>query len=436
MSSAFAIAAVTAVLKDLLNDGLIDHDLAAIGNVTVTALPPDRIATTSAEEQPQLNLFMYQVMPNSGWRNVGLPSHSASGGRLTNPPLALDLHYFLTAYGKEEFHAEALLGYAMQLLHETPVLTRTLINRTLKPTLPTGVTLPPNLTLPSTSDLAEQVEQIKITPLTINSEELSRLWTAMQAKYRPTAAYQISVVLIESTKATRAALPVLRRGKEDRGPSVQANLIPAYPTIAALTLPNNQPSALLGDTLTITGHDFAGEMGDKTQVTVVVQFASPRLAAPLDITVPVNAHSSTDITVQIPNIPAGSYSLTVLVMPVGQPEETRTANAALLVAPQITGGLTPVTRTNIQNNLGTATLTLTCTPDVLPEQPVTLVLGDREVVANAHATPTNTLTFVAQKISAGVFRVRLRVDGVESLLVDRSNPQKPVFDESQKVTIN
>ena len=45
MSNALAIASVTRVLKDLLNNGLIDHDVsdAVGGNVTVTALPPDRI---------------------------------------------------------------------------------------------------------------------------------------------------------------------------------------------------------------------------------------------------------------------------------------------------------------------------------------------------------------------------------------------------------
>jgi hypothetical protein len=41
MSSPLAIAAVTAVLKDLLNDGLLNHDLSSIGSFTVTALPPE-----------------------------------------------------------------------------------------------------------------------------------------------------------------------------------------------------------------------------------------------------------------------------------------------------------------------------------------------------------------------------------------------------------
>ena len=49
-------------------------------------------------------------------------------GCLSNPPLALNnLHYLLSAYSGGDLHAEILLGYAMQLLHEMPVLTRAAI---------------------------------------------------------------------------------------------------------------------------------------------------------------------------------------------------------------------------------------------------------------------------------------------------------------------
>lgn len=214
MSTALAIASVTQVLKDLLNNGIIDQDVSGTvgGNVVVTALPPDRIETGANLESSQLNLFMYLATPNSGWRNQGLPSHSSGGERISNPPLALDLHYLLTAYGAEELHHEILLGYGMQLLHETPVLVRDAIRRSLAPpsTLP-GADLPVNLRALSTSELADQIELIKITPEVMNTEEISRLWTAFGAKYRPNAAYKVTVVLIESRKSTKSALPVRER---------------------------------------------------------------------------------------------------------------------------------------------------------------------------------------------------------------------------------
>src|SRR5262249_33298904 len=142
MSSALAIAAVTAALKALLATRLLDHDLSQVGSVTATATPPDRV-TTGANEPNQLNLFLYQVTPNLGWRNVDLPSRDINGARLTNAPLAIDLHYMLTAYGSADLNAEILLGYAMQMLHETPVITRAQLRTVLAPTSPVDDSIVP-----------------------------------------------------------------------------------------------------------------------------------------------------------------------------------------------------------------------------------------------------------------------------------------------------
>ena len=134
MSTALAIASVTHVLKDLLNNGLIDQNVSGVtgGNVIVSALPPDRIDVTPAG-QSQLNLFMYRVTPNAGWKNIGFPSRNTRGERINNPPMALNLHFLLTAYGSSELHSEILLGYGMQLLHEKPVLEREAIRLSLSP---------------------------------------------------------------------------------------------------------------------------------------------------------------------------------------------------------------------------------------------------------------------------------------------------------------
>jgi len=186
MSSALAIAAVTASLKDRLNNGLLDQDLSHIGSFAVTAQPPDRISTGTTETNV-LNLFLYQVTPNLGWRNVDLPSRDNGGGRTTNPPLALDLHYLLSAYGSQDMNAEILLGYAMQLLHEYPGLSRQQLRTALgNPTPPVeGTLLPGPFGTMSAVDLAEQLELIKISPQYLSGEDLSKLWTAMQARYPP-----------------------------------------------------------------------------------------------------------------------------------------------------------------------------------------------------------------------------------------------------------
>src|SRR5207237_7889 len=81
---------------------------------------------------------------------------AVSGERLSNAPLALDLHYILTAYGRADFQAEILLGYAMHLLHECPMLDRAAVRRALNPSPLDVSMLPPAFQALAASDLADQ----------------------------------------------------------------------------------------------------------------------------------------------------------------------------------------------------------------------------------------------------------------------------------------
>jgi hypothetical protein len=136
--------------------------------------------------------------------------------------------------------------------------------------------------------------------------------------------------------------------------------------------------------------------------------------------------------VQLPNDPehwpAGFYTLSVLVTKEGG---TRTTNELpLSLAPRINTAL-PITVARANSD---ATVILKCGPKVTPDQRATLLLGDREIKAQPHSALTDQLTFVIPSASAGTFFVRMRVDGVDSLLVDRS-VKPPIFDATQKVTI-
>src|SRR5438105_11482929 len=137
MSTALVMASVTSVLKDLLDNGLIQHDVtSSVGAVTVTALPPDRVPV-GAEERSRLNIFMYRVTPDSRWRSRTTSAPTGPAENAGPPPLALNLHYLLTAYGEHDFDAEILLGYVIQLMHETPVLTPDAIQQALASPSPT-----------------------------------------------------------------------------------------------------------------------------------------------------------------------------------------------------------------------------------------------------------------------------------------------------------
>jgi hypothetical protein len=135
VSGPLAIAATTAVMRELLQSGMTALQLGAVlgGDVIVSVNAPERVVREPPNAVSQLNLFLYNVMRNTGWAGNCLPSRDPRGERLTNPVLALDLYYLLTAYGVADYDAEILLGGAMQVLHETPGLVHDTIRAALTP---------------------------------------------------------------------------------------------------------------------------------------------------------------------------------------------------------------------------------------------------------------------------------------------------------------
>ncbi|MDL1890425.1 DUF4255 domain-containing protein, partial [Nitrospirales bacterium NOB] len=399
MSTALAIAGVTAVLRDLLNDGLINHNVSGLlgSTVTVSALPPDRVVPVNGTESTQLNLFLHQVTFNTGWCNHALPSRDGSGTqRLSNPPLALDLHYLVSAYSAEELGSEILLGYAMQLLHETPVLDRKAITTALNPSPAVDSNLPPALRALADCGLADQVEQIKIVPDPLSSEEMSKLWTAVQSHYRPTAAYVATVVLIELAKPTKPTLPVLSRGpvdpvtKRDQGVAVQADLLPPYPTIQTIRSKDGQPTAVPGATVEVTGHHLDG-----TGRAVV--FVNDRLDVMQEVAA-LAGDSPTLLEAAVPALPVGLYHVAVKVLRPTESQPRISNHLGLVLGPEIT---TALPMTVARDGSGNASVTVTCAPDVRTGQQVSLLLGDRELLPEAWSGPASSFTFVVEQAPVG-----------------------------------
>jgi hypothetical protein len=412
VSNPLAIAATTLTLQQILQTNIIsdpaDTDLT---DTTVTILPPDK--ARGSGNANQLNLFLYQILPNAAWRNMNIPSQVASL-ETGSPPLALTLHYLLTAFGKDNDttlpYGHHLLGKAMSILNDNAVLG------------PEEIQSANSASFPLT-DLDKQVERVRITLQPLSLEEISKLWSGLVTQYRLSVGYEVSVALIDSTQPRKMALPVLTRGAGDKGFLSQANLTSPFPTLDQILLPNFQPSARLGDTLTLTGNNLDG-------TNVGLQFNHPLWTAPMELA-PQPGATATQVSVVIPNQPAnwpaGFYTVTLLVQ---RPTETyrRSSN-------QLSFALAPTMTITPANAPGpNITYTATCSPEVRPEQFASLLVGDQEVLAQPHTAQTATLTFDAQNLDPGKYYVRLRIDGVETQLVNRAvNP--PLFDNTQKVTV-
>ncbi|MDF5753119.1 DUF4255 domain-containing protein [Spongiactinospora sp. TRM90649] len=425
MSTGLALGAVSAVLRNVLDNGLIDAGSALQGSVRVSVKAPDLIKLDDPQAAPQLNLFLHRVSPNPAWRNMDLPSRDTRGDRITNPPLALNLHYLLTAYGREDLHAEILLGYGMQLLHERPFLDRAAIRKALSLVPLNPNMLPEAFRDPPNAGLAEQFETLKITPEPLDVDGMSKLWSAVQTHYRPSAAYEVSVVLIEAVQPAADPLPVLTRGL-----TVTPSPGLPYPAIESVVAPDGTSTAELGETVTVHGHRLAG-------TGVTVRLAHRLLPVPHEIAI----GSSSDpgrLSFTLPAgepsgqvWPAGVWRLTVTLTPVGGASPRTTNTAALMLAPDPDTGAATVTRDPASGRLK---ITFGVTPRIRPEQPVTVALNSVEATVSPRDTPAGQVEAEFATIPAGDAWLRLRVDGVRSRLIDDSGPV-PVFRTDRKVTV-
>jgi hypothetical protein len=422
MSNELAIAAVTRTLRNLLNQ-IISADFSNVpvdgrptAEISITTLPLDKVRIGSNSSN-QVNLFLYHAAPNVAWRNMDMPRR-VRPGESGHPPLALDLYYLITAYGQDdnELIGHLLLGMAMSILHDHPLLGRLEIESAL-----------------AASGLHQQFERIRINPQPISLDETSKLWTGFQTEYRLSAAYQVSVVLIDSNRPTRTPLPVLRRGSEDQGVFTAAT---PRPFLRAINLPYHKPGAELGDILTIEGDYLTGDL--------LLRLSNAHLPAPLNLT-PLPGTNEIEMQAQLPDqtmdpqVPsqwaAGFYTLVAVVPQTDRPSWITNA-LSFVLAPKVLS-LSPA---SIPVGALPDTLTLTCIPQIRRDQPVSLLLADREFAPDSITTPADptavtTLTFTIGEILAGEYVARLRVEGADSIPIVFSDTASPQFDDTQKLTI-
>jgi hypothetical protein len=424
MSNGLAIAAVTMTLQNMLFNG-VTADLPAdvnpalnLGNTKVTTKPVDK-ARGPNDNFNQLNLCLYQTTPNGALRNMPMPAQ-VKPGETGNAPAALTLHYLVTAIGQDDddVRAHILLGQAIRILHDNAVLSPASIKNAL-----------------AGNDLHEQIERVRITALPLSLEEMSKLWTTFQTQYRISAAYQVSVVLIESKRPSKTPLPVLTRGKDDTGIASQSSPIPPFPTLEEVSPPNQQPAAHLGDVLILHGHHLDGD-------SVKLRFTHPRLLNAIELA-PQPGASPTSLSVKIPDVgddpqapaewPAGFYHVAAVI----------TTGSAVHMSNELTFALAPRIEQLSPSTAspGDFILTVTCMPQIRPEQRFMLLFGNREIpvqTLSAPAAPSDpsTAVFAVDGAAEGDYFVRLRVDGVDSILVAYAGvPPMPVFDPDQKVTV-
>ena len=300
MSDFRAIGGASATLQTLLFDRM-EQPFGTPVPVTIGTPPFTARDNDPHVEDARVNLFLYRVTENGYLQNQEISGRGASGA-YGHPPLSLNLHYLVTAYGTTEVRvgltalfddstAQFVLGSAMRVLHDVPIVTDSVT--TLRP--PSG-----NIVLHQS--LRDEFEHVKVTLEPLTLEDVSKVWTALALRYRLSAAYVVNVVQIESRRPRRFPRPVgqpvspitppLPGDAPTPGPMVYVLTIQT-PTITDVkvirvgtTIEQPFAYATIGDDLVLRGTSLAGP-----RTSVVIG----------DVEVPATTAEATRVVARIPD---------------------------------------------------------------------------------------------------------------------------------------
>lgn len=241
------LSGVDAVLLALTRD--------AVGTtVAVTTGPLDRpVAGT------RLNWFLYRIAPAVALMNMESPQTGWTT-RPGRPPLALTLHYLLSAdpgeltpVGNEMAAAHAALTATMMVLHERPVLSPD-----------TVVSAAPRLTVADvTAELDGLVEPLRITMDPVPLETVTGLWGAGTKSLRVSVAYQVSLVTVASP-VPFAPGPRVQEAVASVTPSVGPHVGGVTPATLSFGRPATVLVTGLGETIEVTLSRSTGDPDDPT----------------------------------------------------------------------------------------------------------------------------------------------------------------------------
>lgn len=177
------------LLRDRMETDLIDQD-----REIVLSSPNDAVPGDGA----RLTIYLYRITENSHLKNER--RREVDVDRYRRPPLALDLYYLLTAHPSgegsdgmertEEQHR--VLGRAMQVIHDNAIISGSDLR----------------------GSLADQPDlQISIDPQ--DMDEVMSIWSTFdETPFRPSVAYLVTPVLIESTETEEVSRVIERRLEE------------------------------------------------------------------------------------------------------------------------------------------------------------------------------------------------------------------------------
>lgn len=138
-----------------------------------------------------VSLFLYRVVPNGTHRSPR--GRISPGNTRYKTQLPIDIHFLLTAWGKDASLQHRIVGWMMRTIEDNPILPGGLLNS-------------------GTPDTFRPDEMVEIVPADMTNEEMFRLWEIMvQNSYQISIPYVARMVMIESTRTVDEGVPVQER---------------------------------------------------------------------------------------------------------------------------------------------------------------------------------------------------------------------------------
>lgn len=386
MSNALGAAAATATFASILQNALDRAAADGLGPSSAAVVVGRPTATLPTG--PVVHLYLYRVSTNASWANRDLAFRDSTGRLTEVPRAALTLHYLITFFGDEDaLEAERLLGIVAAHLHSEPYLSRDLVTATV------GDAATPFL---AASDLADDLELVRLTPVDLSVDDLSRLWGALPAgAFGVSLAYEATPVLLEPEVQPSRALPV-----REAEITVVAGAPPSI-TSVELADDTDPPSPIeAGAVLLVRGANLAGAT---TRVEIdgaaVDNAAVSRLTDDsLRLTIPSGLEAGVR-RVRVTHVHATSAAGT---------EQSSASNViAVALRPRVDGA-----------SLDGTVLTVAVTPSVGAGQRAEVSLdpvAGGASVALAASVDGGALVVDTSGLDAGEHRVRARVDDVDSI---------------------
>lgn len=176
MANVFAIHSVGNSIATCLRNAYLEQGkTVTLPECDFQSVASGELTSSFGDGGTRITLLLYRVTVNEHarmQRRAGADGGSAA-------PLNLDLHYLMTAWAGNALDEQVTMAWAMREMHEAPVLDASSL-------APDGGW--------------SRDEVVQIIPAELSTEDLMRIWDALDPPYRLSVSYVARVVRLDAAK--------------------------------------------------------------------------------------------------------------------------------------------------------------------------------------------------------------------------------------------